>query len=191
MTNTGNTRWSSARRVGVKDDNGTPGNTADDFTASYVSGDTNNDGYLDLTETWLYQAAPVTVRVGAYLNTTTVSGFEPHTSQTPTSADSGGYFGDAKAEGLTPGFWKNNADNKSAIAWPRDASGNLIWDPGQAALDDVPGLDHRRVAVREPQPRGRVSRSAVAASRRSCAMRSRPCSRQRRRTSPTRSPPPT
>ena len=30
------------------------------------------------------------------------------------------YLGRAGAEGLTPGFWKNNADNKNAIAWPRD-----------------------------------------------------------------------
>ena len=41
----------------------------------------------DLTETWLFQAAPADVRVGAYVNTTTVSGFEPTPRKTPTSAD--------------------------------------------------------------------------------------------------------
>ena len=40
--------------VTVKDDNGTPANTADDFNATYISGDTDNDTLLDLTETWLF-----------------------------------------------------------------------------------------------------------------------------------------
>jgi hypothetical protein len=140
VTNTGNIRLLVDKPVGVVDDDGTPGTTADDFFAAYVSGDANGDGYLDLNEVWLYQAAPVTVLVGAYVNTAKVTGSEPRTSQIVTAQDSAGYFGDAKAEGLTPGFWKNNADNKSAIAWPRDASGNLIWDPGQALSTMFPAL---------------------------------------------------
>ena len=134
VSNIGNIRLLVDKATGVVDDNGTPGNAAagDDFVGTYVSGDTNNDGYLDLSEVWLFTAAPVTVGIGAYVNTATVTGSEPRTSQIVTAKDSAGYFGDAKAEGLTPGFWKNNADNKNAIAWPRDASGNLIWDPGQA-----------------------------------------------------------
>src|SRR5262249_19679139 len=81
---------------------------------------------------WLFQSAPLVVRAGAYVNTGTATGFEPVTDQTVTASDVAGYFVDGRAEGLTPGFWKNNADNKNAIAWPHDGDGNLIWDPGQA-----------------------------------------------------------
>ncbi|UWG98579.1 DUF11 domain-containing protein [Dehalobacter sp. DCM] len=42
--------------VSVKDDNGTPSDTTDDFTATYVSGDTVNTGYLDPSETWIFTA---------------------------------------------------------------------------------------------------------------------------------------
>ena len=131
VTDTGNIAVSLNKLTGVVDDNGTPGNTADDFFATYVSGDTNNNGMLDLNEVWLFRAT-TTVVAGAYVNTGTATGFEPKTSQTVTSSDSAGYFGNVGIQGLTPGFWKNNAANKNAVAWPRDGAGNLIWDPGQA-----------------------------------------------------------
>src|SRR4029078_820736 len=51
VTNPGNVPISN---VSLTDDNGTPGNTADDFHPTFVSGDTNNDGKLDVTETWTY-----------------------------------------------------------------------------------------------------------------------------------------
>jgi hypothetical protein len=73
------------------------------------------------------------VKNASYTNTATVTGFEPRTSRTVTASDTAGYLGRGTAEGLTPGFWKNNADNKNAIAWPHDpVTGQLIWDPGQA-----------------------------------------------------------
>ena len=60
VTNTGNIRArASTRRTGVVDDNGTPARPADDFFGSYVSGDTNNDGFLDLGEVWLFQSATI------------------------------------------------------------------------------------------------------------------------------------
>src|SRR5205823_1036941 len=53
VKNTGNVALTT---VVVTDDNGTPGSVADDFSPTFVGGDTNNDGKLDVTETWTYQA---------------------------------------------------------------------------------------------------------------------------------------
>ncbi len=64
VTNTGNVPLDS---VVVTDDNGTAGDTSDDFTATLQSGDTDSDGLLDVTETWTYQAIR-TVTAGQYTN---------------------------------------------------------------------------------------------------------------------------
>ena len=77
VTNTGNVALGS---VAVRDDNGTAGNTADDFDATFQSGDTNSNGQLDTTETWTYQATR-TVTAGQYTNIGSVTG---------TPVDSGG-----------------------------------------------------------------------------------------------------
>src|SRR5262249_49287465 len=37
------------------------------------------------------------------------------------------HYGQVNGEGLTPGFWKTNADNNAAVAWPRNAAGQLIY----------------------------------------------------------------
>ena len=132
VTNTGNIRLAVNKLTGVVDDGGTPGTTADDFFGSYVSGDTNNDGFLDLGEVWLFKSATMIVKSTSYTNVAKVTGFEPKTVQTVTAQDTAAYLGRAGAEGLTPGFWKNNADNKNAIAWPRNPDGTLVWYPGQA-----------------------------------------------------------
>jgi hypothetical protein len=61
VTNTGNVPLAD---ITVVDDNATPGDPGDDFQPSYVSGDVDNDGELDVTETWTYTATvipPVTV----------------------------------------------------------------------------------------------------------------------------------
>ena len=34
--------------------------------------------------------------------------------------EGGGGCAGGDAEGLSPGFWKTNADNHGAVAWPRD-----------------------------------------------------------------------
>ncbi|MBP7000037.1 hypothetical protein, partial [Amaricoccus sp.] len=56
----------------VTDDNGTPGNTADDFAPGYVSGD-NGNGILEYGEVWVYQAIGTAIE-GQYSNTVTVTG---------------------------------------------------------------------------------------------------------------------
>jgi hypothetical protein len=70
VTNTGN---SPLATVVVRDDNGTTGNTTDDFNAMLISGDTNNNGLLETTETWTYRATRV-VTSGLYTNLATVTG---------------------------------------------------------------------------------------------------------------------
>ena len=59
--------------VTVTDDNGTPGNTADDFLPTFTGGDTNNNGLLDPGETWTYTATG-TVGTTDYCNVGTASG---------------------------------------------------------------------------------------------------------------------
>ena len=51
LTNTGNAAISG---IVLTDDNGTPGDTSDDFSPSFVGGDTDGDSALDVGETWTY-----------------------------------------------------------------------------------------------------------------------------------------
>ena len=69
--------------------------------------------------------------LGRYLNLGAVTAYEPRTDQTVTDDDPATYFGVAGAEGKTPGFWKNNAENRGAAAWPRNPDGSLVYDPYQ------------------------------------------------------------
>ncbi|WP_291985854.1 SdrD B-like domain-containing protein [Candidatus Accumulibacter sp. ACC007] len=63
VTNTGNTTFAKSE-VGIVDDNGTPANTADDFSVAngkitYLSGDVGNDNLLSPGEVWLYKASGI------------------------------------------------------------------------------------------------------------------------------------
>ena len=70
VTNTGNVALGS---VLVTDDNGTPGDTSDDFAPLFIGGDTDGDDLLDLTETWTYEASRTVVQ-GQYTNVSDVVG---------------------------------------------------------------------------------------------------------------------
>ena len=140
VRNTGNIRVRVDKVTGIVDDHGTPAFAGDDFSPVYVSGDTNDDGWLDLGETWLFRSVTFTVQPASYTNTGTVTGTEPRTSQTVTSSDIARYFGRTGAEGNTPGFWKTNVDTKNAIAWPRLADGTLVLDPLQPISSLFAGL---------------------------------------------------
>jgi hypothetical protein len=63
--------------------------------AGPASGDTNNDGLLDLTETWTYTKT-ATALVGQQTNVGTVDGGVSGTSAAPTDNDAANYFGDAR-----------------------------------------------------------------------------------------------
>ena len=55
------------QNVVVVDDNGTPNDTTDDFSPSFVGGDTDSDNQLDLSESWNYTADRVAT-LGLYTN---------------------------------------------------------------------------------------------------------------------------
>lgn len=64
-SSTGWAAWTDGTTGVVSDDNGTPDDTSDDFTPSYLSGD-NGDGLLEPGETWLYEAKDkLTAKAGA------------------------------------------------------------------------------------------------------------------------------
>jgi uncharacterized repeat protein (TIGR01451 family) len=97
-------------------------------TPVYDSGDTNTDGILDLAETWIYYASGTAV-AGQYTNIGTVD-----TDEGVTDSDPANYYAEEETgeEGCTPGFWKNNADKKEAVAWEG-------YDPDDE-FDDVFGV---------------------------------------------------
>ena len=131
VTNTGNYAIAITSLV---DDHGTPGVASDDFTPIYVGGDANGNGLLDVGETWLYTSVGALTHVvgtAGYANTAKVTAFESRTSQTVTDDDIAVYRVAARAEGHTPGFWKNNATNWGAAAWPTNPDGSLVYSPTQ------------------------------------------------------------
>ena len=66
--------------VVVRDDNGTPGNTADDFSPTFQGGDVDNDLALDVTEAWNYSATRNATE-GLYTNIGEVTGRDPNQTQ--------------------------------------------------------------------------------------------------------------
>jgi hypothetical protein len=93
VTNNGNLALSN---VVVTDDNGTPLDTNDDFHPTYVSGDTDLDGKLDTTETWIFSAtATGGAGIGEYTNVASVTGDWSfgQNSGSVNSSESDCYFG--------------------------------------------------------------------------------------------------
>src|SRR5262245_37990570 len=75
FTNAGSADSPALADVVVRDDNGTPADPADDFSPTFVGGDTNGNGLLDLGETWTYTATR-TIPAGAtdpFVNVATVT----------------------------------------------------------------------------------------------------------------------
>ncbi len=143
VTNTGNVALAN---ILVLDDNGTPGNTADDFSAGYVSGDTNGDALLDVTETWIFKAYG-TAEAGEYHNTAVASGdYEDDLSTdiTVTAEDDSCYVG-LQFEGLTPGFWgqEHNWSKVTLSVDCKDEFGVSSWSDFfyDLTLHDVFGVD--------------------------------------------------
>ncbi|MBK1657556.1 SdrD B-like domain-containing protein [Paracraurococcus ruber] len=89
VRNTGNVAI-ARNQISIVDDNGTPGNTGDDMTLTnkitYVGGDTNNNNFLDLTETWTYQATG-TVQTLTALGTATTFDLQGSTALSGTAGN--------------------------------------------------------------------------------------------------------
>jgi uncharacterized repeat protein (TIGR01451 family) len=77
VTNTGNVPLSNVR---VSDDNGTTATAADDFFGTYVSGDTDGDNLLDVSEQWIYRATRVATE-GIYTNKGTATALDPNSAE--------------------------------------------------------------------------------------------------------------
>ncbi|WP_435526268.1 DUF7507 domain-containing protein [Microbacterium elymi] len=141
VTNTGSL---AVMFASLRDDNGTPADTSDDFApapvlvtwagAQYNAGDLDHDGLMDVGETWLFRATTV-VGVGAYRNTAAAVVTEPVTHQAATGSDVAGYYGNGFGEGLTPGYWKNHT-----ALWPAQSDGTLIFSPDQLLTSVFTGV---------------------------------------------------
>jgi hypothetical protein len=109
--------------VTVVDDAGTPLDTLDDFSPTFVDGDTNGNGRLDPGETWEYTADRI-VTAGQYTNVAEASGFDYGESflDAATDEDTSNHFGEEQmgGEGCTPGFWKTHSSYGPApeAGWP-------------------------------------------------------------------------
>ncbi|WP_182870577.1 SdrD B-like domain-containing protein [Rhodopirellula sp. JC639] len=110
VTNTGDTPIAAADVI-VTDDNGTPGDTSDDFTPTFVGPDDGNDGVLSPGEDWEYTASSTAQTL------------------TGTGATSTFYFnGSSSLSGTSGNIRSFTADGVSvnASAFSRDSNGN--WD---------------------------------------------------------------
>jgi len=123
VTNTGNVPLSS---VQVTDDKG--------VVPVYQSGDTNQDGKLGLTESWVYSANGTAIS-GSYQNIGTTTGSytdELNNPATPTASDASSYTGVQPPGARTPGFWH---------AWPAVWDGVASNDSSFAGRSNFPASD--------------------------------------------------
>jgi hypothetical protein len=131
VENNGNVALSN---IVVMDDNGTPGDTTDDFAATYVSGDTNTNGILDTTETWIFTASGTAV-AGEYANIATVSGdyVSGLVTTTVTGSEDDCYFGATPSVGIVK--MTNGTDNTCPTILAGEA---VTWTYNVTNTGDLP-----------------------------------------------------
>jgi Ca2+-binding RTX toxin-like protein len=78
--------------VAVRDNNGTPVDPIDDFNATFVGGDTNGNGFLDLLETWTFLASRIATS-GQYSNIATATGTPTPGGSPVSDTDADNHFG--------------------------------------------------------------------------------------------------
>jgi hypothetical protein len=138
LTNPGNVPLSS---ITVNDDNGTPGDVADDFNATYTSGDTNSNNQLDVGETWTYSASR-TVIAGQFSNIAAVTA--TGNAQPVIDTDPANYFGSAPSVVLRSFIVNNDADSPPGITLESGSTmvvGYLLTNTGNVALQGIPLSD--------------------------------------------------
>ena len=102
--------------VTVRDDNGTPGNPADDFIATFVGGDANANGLLDTSETWTFSASRIAT-AGQYTNVATATGTAAPATQV-TSTDPDNHFGALPTATPTPTATATSTPTTTATSTP-------------------------------------------------------------------------
>jgi len=113
----------------------------------YVSGDTNNDGLLDIDETWIFEATGTAVP-GQYANIGTVIGTPP-TGPNVTDSDPSHYFGvpvDMPVINIEKATNGVDADNPTGPFIP--VGDNVTWtyvvtNPGNVPLSNIIVTDNR------------------------------------------------
>src|SRR5262249_30849134 len=144
VTNPGNVPLSG---VTVRDDNGTPGNLADDFNATFTGGDLNANGRLDTDETWTFAAVRV-VTAGQHTNVAVRTANPPPRPEPPPPAarppvadpDIENHFGGAPA--IRVNMLTNGANHHGAPrAFPPGGSTEpftyVVTNPGNVPLSAV------------------------------------------------------
>jgi len=135
LSNSGNIALTN---VVVNDDNGTPGNAADDFSPTLATGDTNGNNLLDIGETWIYSANRTT-NFGQISHSATVSA-EDSAGQLVNAVDALNYFGSAPGIDLQQSV---NGDDADSVPGPTLVAGSTatftytLTNTGNVPLSDV------------------------------------------------------
>jgi hypothetical protein len=157
LFNTGNVALQS---ISVTDNNGTPGNAADDFHPTLTEGDVNQNAKLDTGEVWIYKFTR-TAGIGEYANNVSVTAIDV-INQIASSLDATNYLGvvnadfdkDTTVTAADYVMWRMNSTTSSgATRSEGDADGNgavneddyFVWrsqfdtaPAGASALTEVP-----------------------------------------------------
>ena len=140
VTNTGNVPLSG---ISVRDNMG--------VTPVYQSGNDNNDGNLDINETWVYQATGNAV-AGQYSNIGIASGTAPDGITTVTATNPDNYFGEKPGNSSNPAIniikTTNGADNDGAPGLYIPAGSPVTWtytvtNPGDVPLSNIMVTDNQ------------------------------------------------
>jgi hypothetical protein len=104
-------------------------------------GDSNDNGLLDVGESWIYTASGTTI-LGNYSNTGTASGSFTDTAlhtATPTATDDSSYIGTFTEQGgtLTQGFWGSHTDAWDGVSGKESNPTKSAYNSGVLSALDV------------------------------------------------------